>query len=267
MLLPVSSERVPRLLQLPSIASTNAELVRLAEEAELPAFTTLVTDDQTAGRGRRGRSWVAPAGTSLAISVLLRPSGQDGVALDPSRFSWLSLAAGVAMTDAVAAVLRESVLTGSEVGFKWPNDVLVSGKKICGVLGELLPSGGGVVMGAGVNVTMTADQLPVPTATSLALEGAAGDDLPDRILSRYLGRLVELVEAYGEHGGDADASGLRAAAVERCTTLGREVRAVLPGDAELLGSAVGIDELGRLQIRSGSGRVEAVAAGDIIHLR
>ncbi len=262
MLLPVSSERVPHLLQLASIASTNAELARLAGEQELPAFTTLVTDDQTAGRGRRGRSWVAPAGTSLAISVLLRPRGPDGVALDPSRFSWLALAAGIAMTDAVTSVLPDA-----EVGFKWPNDVQVAGRKVCGVLGELLPSGAGVVMGAGVNVWMSADQLPVPTATSLALEGAVGDDLPDRILSAYLGRLVELVTAYGDHGGDTDASGLRAAAVERCTTLGREVRAELPGDAELRGSAVGIDELGRLQIRAGSGRVEAVAAGDIIHLR
>lgn len=262
MLLPVSSERVPRLLQLASIASTNAELARLAGEQELPAFTTLVTDDQTAGRGRRGRSWVAPAGTSLAISVLLRPSGPDGLALDPSRFSWLALAAGIAMTDAVG-----SVLPVGEVGFKWPNDVQVAGRKVCGVLGELLPSGGGVVMGAGVNVTMSADRLPVPTATSLVLEGAEGDDLPDRILSAYLDGLVELVTAYGDHGGDADASGLRAAAVARCTTIGREVRAELPGDAELRGSAIGIDELGRLQIRSGSGRVAAVAAGDIIHLR
>jgi BirA family biotin operon repressor/biotin-[acetyl-CoA-carboxylase] ligase len=262
MLLPLSTGRVPRLIQLPSIASTNAELVRLAGERELPAFTTLLTDDQTAGRGRRGRSWVAPAGTSLAVSVLLRPSGPDGVALDPSRFSWLSLAAGVAMTDAVA-----SVLVDGEVGFKWPNDVQVAGRKVCGVLGELLPSGGGVVMGAGVNVSMSAEQLPVPTATSLVLEGAEGDDLPDRVLSIYLGGLLSLVTAYGAHGGDADASGLRAAAVERCTTLGREVRAELPGDGELRGSAVGIDESGRLQIRSGSGRVEAVAAGDIIHLR
>ena len=262
MLLPASSDRVPRLIRLPSIASTNGELVRLAEDQELPAFTTLVTDHQTAGRGRRGRSWVAPAGTSLAISVLLRPSGPDGVALDPSRYSWLSLAAGIAMTDAVAAVLPDA-----EVGFKWPNDVQVAGKKICGVLGELLPSGGGAVMGAGINVTMTAPQLPVPTATSLAIEGAVGDDIPDRVLSVYLARLVELVDSYGSHGGDAEASGLRAEAVERCTTLGRQVRAELPGGAELVGSAVGIDLLGRLQIRSESGRVEAVAAGDIIHLR
>jgi BirA family biotin operon repressor/biotin-[acetyl-CoA-carboxylase] ligase len=266
MLLPASSERVPRLIQLPSIASTNAELARLVSEQHpaepLPAFATLVTDDQTAGRGRRGRSWQTPAGTSLAISVLLTPVGPDGSALDPSRFSWLSLAAGVAMTDAVSAILPDA-----HVGFKWPNDVQVGGRKICGVLGELLPSGGGVVMGAGVNVTMSAEQLPVPTATSLALEGAGGDGLPDRVLATYLGRLVELVESYGEHGGDPDASGLRADAIARCTTLGREVRAELPGGNELRGSAVGIDVLGRLEIRTGSGRVETISAGDVIHLR
>lgn len=265
MLLPVSSGRVPRLIQLPSIDSTNAELVRLTQRdptQSVSAFTTVVTDDQTAGRGRRGRSWTAPAGTSLAISVLLRPVDPSGSPLDPSRYSWLSLAAGVAMTDAVASVLPDAA-----VAVKWPNDVQVAGKKICGVLGELLPSGDGVVMGAGVNVAMSSEQLPVPTATSLQLEGADDDELPDRVLSVYLARLGELVDAYAAHGGDADASGLRGAVIERCSSVGREVRAELPGDEEVVGLAVGIDRLGRLEIRTGSGRVEAVSAGDIIHLR
>ncbi|MBW4032813.1 MAG: biotin--[acetyl-CoA-carboxylase] ligase [Acidobacteria bacterium] len=262
MLLPLSSEQVPRLVQLPSIASTNAELVRLAATGDAVPFTTVVTDDQTAGRGRRGRSWTAPAGTSLAISVLVRPVGPDGRVLDAARFGWLSMAAGVAMTDAVAGIVP-----AASVGFKWPNDVLVGDRKICGVLGELLPSGDGVVIGAGVNLTMSAEQLPVPTATSAIIEGAVLDGLQDRVLSAYLIRLMALVERYGASGGDADASGLRAAAVERCTTLGRQVRAELPGGAELAGQAVGIDALGRLEVRLGSGRVEAIAAGDVIHLR
>lgn len=262
MLLPVSAERVPLLLQLPSIASTNAELVARSAAEALPAYTTLVTDDQTAGRGRRGRRWTAPAGTSLAISVLVRPLRPDGSPLPADRFSWLPLAAGVAMTDAVAGVVP-----AASVGFKWPNDVQIDGRKVCGVLGELLPDARGVVMGAGVNTTMSAEQLPVPTATSLAIEGASGGDLADRVLSAYLARLVELVDAFGAHDGDAEASGLRAAAVGRCTTIGRDVRAELPGDTELVGSAVGIDARGRLEVRTGSGRVEAVAAGDVIHLR
>jgi BirA family biotin operon repressor/biotin-[acetyl-CoA-carboxylase] ligase len=265
MMLPASAARVPLLIQLPSIESTNTELVRRAGETTLPPFTTLVTSDQTAGRGRRGRSWVAPAGTSLAISVLLRPTAHDGSPLDPSEFSWLSLAAGVAMTDAVASVLPASAR--ARVGVKWPNDVQVGARKICGILGELLPGGDGVVIGAGVNVAMTAEQLPVPTATSLVIEDAAGGDLEDRVLSSYLTSLVELVESYGRHDGNAETSGLRGAAIERCTTIGRTVRAELPGGDELVGTAVAIDALGRLEIRAESGRVDAVAAGDIVHLR
>jgi BirA family biotin operon repressor/biotin-[acetyl-CoA-carboxylase] ligase len=262
MLLPLSFELVPRLIQLPSIESTNAELVRLIVAEDAPAFTTMVTDDQTAGRGRRGRSWTAPAGTSLAISVLLRPVGADGSALDTAHFGWLSIAAGVAMTDAVAGVLPRA-----SAGFKWPNDVQVGGRKMSGVLGELLPSGDGVVVGAGVNLTMSAEQLPVATATSAVIEGASEDGLADRVLSEYLRRLTAIVMAYGASDGDADVSGLRAAAIERCITLGREVRAELPGGAELRGTAIGIDVRGRLEIRLGSGRVEAIAAGDVIHLR
>ncbi len=261
MLLPLSTAQVPRLIELTSTESTNTDLVRLATELDVPSFTTMVTAHQTAGRGRRGRDWVAPEGTSLAISVLVRPVDRRGLELGPAALSWLPLAGGVAMTDAVA-----SALPGARVGFKWPNDVQVDGKKVCGVLAELLPRGG-VVLGAGVNVTMSAAQLPVPTATSLALEGADLDGVEDRLLSAYLRRLVELIAAYGAHDGDAQASGLRAESIARCTTLGREVRAELPGGADLFGVAAGIDFQGRLEIRTQSGRVEAVAAGDIVHLR
>jgi BirA family biotin operon repressor/biotin-[acetyl-CoA-carboxylase] ligase len=124
-----------------------------------------------------------------------------------------------------------------------------------------------VVIGAGLNVTMSAEQLPVPTATSLVLAGADPADLFDRALAAYLHALSALVTGLWQNEGDADRSGLRAAVVERCTTIGREVRAELPGGTELLGRAVGIDEVGRLEVRDDAGRVRAVAAGDIIHLR
>lgn len=262
MLLPLSSRRVPRLIQLPSIPSTNDELVRMAEESasELPPFTTLVTDDQTAGRGRRGRAWSAPPGASMAISVLLRPVATDGVALNHSQLSWLALAAGVAMTDALTEVLPRA-----DLGLKWPNDVQVGGLKISGILGSALREG--VVMGAGVNVAMTEDQLPVPTATSLAIEGAAGDGLPDRVLDAYLARIIELTEAYAAQDADPIASGLHAAVVARCFTIGREVRVELPGGAALHGTAIGIDASGRLEVRDDTDVVRPVAAGDIVHLR
>lgn len=258
--LPTSRREVPQLLWRESAGSTNTELVRLAGESELPAFTTLATTDQTAGRGRLERAWIAPAGTALAISVLVRA--------EASGLGWLPLAAGLAMSTAVAAVVPKA----RAVAIKWPNDVQVDGLKVCGILSEVVAGESAsqaldVVIGAGLNVTMAAEQLPVPTATSLLLAGAARAQLFDRVLAAYLHSLTELVTALGRSGGDADRSGLRAAVVERCSTIGREVRVELPDGAQLRGRATGIDPRGRLEVRDGAGQVRAVAAGDIIHLR
>ncbi len=272
-----SRSAVPRLLWRDSAGSTNSELIALAADGALPSFTTLVTDDQTAGRGRLDRAWVAPAGTALAISVLVRPELPFRDSMAPAAMGWLPLAAGVAMAGAAAEVLP----AGAAVGVKWPNDVQIGGLKVCGILSELVPaqlssgalssgapsSGPAVVIGAGVNVTMTAGQLPVPTATSLVIAGADPAQLEDRVLDAYLRGLTALVTGLWQHGGDAERSGLRAEAVARCTTIGRAVRVELPGGAELHGTAVGIDPLGRLEVRDGSGRVQPIAAGDVIHLR
>ncbi len=268
-----SRREVPRLLWRDSVASTNSELVRLAADPELPAFTTLITTDQTAGRGRLDRAWIAPAGTAIAVSVLARVETPSGNRVGAPTLGWLPLAAGVAMADAVTSVLP----SGSPVGIKWPNDVQIDGRKVCGILSELVPSsaaspGVAVVIGAGLNVTMSAEQLPVPTATSLMLAGAGSDvadgaELFDRVLAAYLRSLTAFLTALWQNEGDADRSGLRAAVIERCLTIGREVRVELPGGAELLGGATGIDAAGRLEVRDGAGQVRAVAAGDIIHLR
>ncbi|MEO5921513.1 MAG: biotin--[acetyl-CoA-carboxylase] ligase, partial [Pseudolysinimonas sp.] len=179
------------------------------------------------------------------------------------RFGWLPLAAGVAMTDTVADVLPEA-----STGFKWPNDVLVNGRKVSGVLAELLPERGGVVIGAGVNLGMTVEQLPVDTATSLAIEGAeAGRYGTDTILARYLSRLRELIEGYLAADGDAEASGLAPLARSRCITLGRAVRVELPGAAAIEGTATALDADGHLIVRRADGRDETVSAGDVTHAR
>src|SRR5690606_27263858 len=105
-------------------------------------------------------------------------------------------------------------------GVKWPNDVMVDGRKICGVLAELLPSGAGVVVGTGINTRMTVEELPVPTATSLAIEGAAVDDtLEDLVLASYLEALRDRVARYLAAGADAHVSGIRAHTRARCVTL------------------------------------------------
>ncbi|WP_353828575.1 biotin--[acetyl-CoA-carboxylase] ligase [Agromyces sp. SYSU T0242] len=269
---------VPKLVWLDSVGSTN-DVVRDAilhpDGSEWPHGSTVVTDDQTRGRGRLGRTWLAPTGKTLAISVLLRPGATAGVALPADAYGWLPLIAGAAMTEAV----REAVAAaeadrggeddgsgGVEVGLKWPNDVLVSGYKACGILSELL-SDDAVVVGAGLNLTLDEHDLPTLTSTSLLLATGVRPDA-DAVLAAYLGRLLGLVADLVAAGGDAEASGVQARIVGLCGTIGQEVRVELPGGAELLGVAEGIDADGRLLVRDEeTGRTQAVAAGDVTHLR
>jgi BirA family biotin operon repressor/biotin-[acetyl-CoA-carboxylase] ligase len=181
------------------------------------------------------------------------------------HLGWLPLLAGVAMTRSVAALLPDRRVT-----LKWPNDVQVDGAKIAGILAELLPGEAAVVIGVGVNLAFESAELPTPTSTSLLLGGAVetGEQLVDAVLAGYLRELQSLYRAFLEHGADPDASGLRAALVALCSTLGQRVKVQLPGDELLFGEAVDIDADGRLLVRdSADGSVQAVAAGDVTHLR
>ncbi|MBU1249975.1 MAG: biotin--[acetyl-CoA-carboxylase] ligase [Actinobacteria bacterium] len=256
-------------------ASTNGELVSQAALADL---TVMATDTQTAGRGRLDRAWSTPPGTALAVSAFLahEPSGADPAAMpDSRRLGWVPLLAGVAMVRAVRG------LGVGAAGLKWPNDVLVDGRKLCGILTELTPTG--VVVGAGLNVSMTAQQRPVPTATSLVIEGlpehgepvhGEASTLLDRALAAYLRELVPLVGRRREAEHPAD---LRPLVEQHLQTLGLAVRVDLPGQPPLRGVAVGLDDDGRLLVRSGgddsgvtsgaTSGVVAVAAGDVTHLR
>lgn len=232
--------------------STNADLRAHADDvAAWPHLSALVTDDQTAGRGRLDRVWTAPAGSSLAVSVMLRTLPASATAR-----GWIPLIAGAAMADAVAAQLP-----GRQVGVKWPNDVLVDDRKICGILAEA--SGDAVILGAGVNTAMTAEQLPVPTATSFAVLDVEVD--PDRLLADYLGLLRTHLGALTV-ADDAIGSDVHALVTARCTTLGRRVQVALPGGRTLDGVASALDTDGRLLV-SADGVEQAVSAGDVLHAR
>ncbi|HEY0258728.1 MAG TPA: biotin--[acetyl-CoA-carboxylase] ligase [Lacisediminihabitans sp.] len=271
--LPISVAAAARLEILDEARSTNTELVGRAsglDGEDWPDFSVLVTDNQTDGRGRLGRVWVAPPGRSLAISVLLRPRLPAGEPLGLEHYGWLPLIAGIAMTKAVAGLLADHTVT-----LKWPNDVQVDGLKVAGLLAELLPSGEAVVMGAGLNLAFPAEELPTPTSTSLGLNGPrrggialAGEALADAALSRYLVELRSLSSEFLRYGADPAASGVSEQLSELCSTLGQEVRVQLPGGDDLVGTAVDIDPTGRLLVRrSSDGAVVAVAAGDVTHLR
>lgn len=261
---PLSRQIAPNLTFVTETGSTNADLV--ANSANTDTFSVLVAGFQSAGRGRAGRDWLAPAGSSLFVSVLLKPAG-----ISATGFSWLPLMAGLAMTRTVA-----ELAANAEVSLKWPNDVLVGANKISGVLSELIPDLTGVVIGAGLNILQSRSELPIETATSLALEGGSRLEL-DEVLAVYLRNLRELYEPWLEAKGDAILSGLRNAVLAACSTVGaahtyREgvntVRAILPADHEVVGDAIGIDDSGRLIVQpSGTKDLVAVAAGDIVHLR
>ncbi|PBC79483.1 BirA family biotin operon repressor/biotin-[acetyl-CoA-carboxylase] ligase [Streptomyces sp. TLI_235] len=236
--------------------STNTDLAARAR-AGAPEGAVLIAESQSAGRGRLERRWSAPPRSGLFLSMLLRPAE-----VPVERYGWLPILVGVAAATTVSRIAE------LDTGLKWPNDlqVTVGGeeRKIGGILTEL--SGGAVVVGLGINVSLRAGELPVPTAGSLALAGA---EVTDRqILLR--GLLREFAELYGEWraaAGDPHASGLLPAYTARCTTLGRPVRVQLPGDRELAGEAVAVDGDGRLVVRTPDGTRHPVAAGDVVHVR
>ncbi len=235
------------------LEETGSTNVDVAEAARAGAAEGLVVtaEVQTAGRGRAGRIWRAPLRSGLAVSVLLRPR------VPRETWGWLPLLAGLAVVDAVRPT------SGLDLGLKWPNDVLVDGeRKLAGLLAEVVDDA--VVVGLGLNVSLRADELPVPTATSLGLEGS---DVVDRdpVLRGVLRALESRYRSFQAAGGDAAAAGLHDAYRAACTTLGRQVQVELPGERVLRGEAIDVDPAGRLVVRSADG-LTTLAAGDVVHL-
>ncbi|MET9555805.1 biotin--[acetyl-CoA-carboxylase] ligase [Streptomyces sp. NPDC006645] len=245
--------------------STNTDLAARADS--LPEGAVLVAEEQTQGRGRLDRAWSAPARSGLFLSVLLRPGPDVPVA----RWGWLPLLTGVAVATAVARA------AGVDTALKWPNDLLVTvgGKEGDGAAKEERKAGGilaervgddAVVVGIGLNVSLTESELPVPGAGSLALAHAVSLDR-DPLLRAVLRGLERWYGTWRDAAGDPAASGLQEAYAAGCATLGRAVRAELPGERQLLGDAMAIDGDGRLVIATEGGGQEAVGAGDVVHLR
>ncbi|GAA1470138.1 biotin--[acetyl-CoA-carboxylase] ligase [Microbacterium thalassium] len=264
---PLTGEVSPRVEVVAQTGSTNADLVRhvSADPGAWPHLSVLLTDDQRSGRGRLDRVWKAPAGTALAISVVVRTD-----AVPAAARGWLPLLAGAAMTRAVAAQVAAASVSAR---LKWPNDVLLSGgsagegaRKLCGILAEVVPADpDAVVIGAGVNTAMPADALPVDTAVSFQAVGLTAD--ADRLVADYLADLDAQLRALAAAGGDAEAAGIRAAVAGLCATIGEPVKVSLPGGGTLVGIARAIDADGRLVVEDASGAATPVGAGDVVHVR
>lgn len=243
--------------------STNSDLAGAAR-AGAAEGTVLVAEHQRAGRGRSGRGWQSPARAGLTVSVLLRPGEADRRTppVPAIRWGWLSLLAGVALAESVTA------LAGVAARLKWPNDLLVADGKGAGILAEVV--GEAVVVGVGLNVSTRPDEMPPPAgklpATSLAQAGARLTDRTELLLG-LLRRLELWYGRWRTAGGDPDRCRLRPAYQQFCATIGQPVRVLLPAGGELTGTAEGVDGDGRLLVRTASGTVHALAAGDVVHVR
>ncbi|WP_406633149.1 biotin--[acetyl-CoA-carboxylase] ligase [Pseudarthrobacter quantipunctorum] len=267
----LSATGIARLDVVDSTGSTNADLLRwvTVDPSAWPDMSVLTAEYQTAARGRLDRHWEAPPLSSVSVSVVLRPANAEGRPLPTQSYSWLSLIGALA--------LRETLLetAGLPAELKWPNDVLVRGKKIAGILAQLGPMVDGsvppVVLGTGLNVTLRQEDLPVPTATSVVLEAPRTADRTE-LLKSYLSHFAVLYRSFCNADGDP-AAGLaggpslhkRIEAV--MTTLGKQVRAQLPGDHEIIGHASRLDEYGSLLVVDRESREHVVTAGDVVHLR
>ncbi|GGW17469.1 biotin--[acetyl-CoA-carboxylase] ligase [Streptomyces capoamus] len=238
--------------------STNSDLAARAAAGKAGEGAVLVAEEQTAGRGRLDRRWSAPPRSGLFFSVLLEPAE-----VPVARWGWLPLLTGVAVATGLSRA------AGVDTALKWPNDLLVTvggqERKAGGILAERAGPGG-IVIGVGINVTLRADELPVPQAGSLALAGALGTDR-DPLLRAVLRSLEDWYGRWRTAGGDPAASGLQETYTAGCATLGRVVRAELPGERAVVGEAVALDGDGRLIIATEEGVQEPVGAGDIVHLR
>ncbi len=237
---------VNELIALDSVDSTNLELARRLAGGPLENFSLVVASEQTAGMGRLGRAWVSEPGTSLSASLYLKSS-------HTAQLGWATLIAATAIRAAIADLVDAQVLV------KWPNDVLVNDKKISGILAQIQPDGS-LILGFGINLKAQAGA--PDTATALDLLGVEADF--DTVLHAVV-RNFRIRWAIFEADPQTAITKARGELVQYSATLGKSVRAELPGGGEVLGIAKDIDREGRLVIETPEPVV--VSAADVWHLR
>jgi BirA family biotin operon repressor/biotin-[acetyl-CoA-carboxylase] ligase len=231
-----------------STGSTNADLLAVVGAEDVGEGQTLAAGEQVAGRGRRGRMWASPAGTTLSFSVVLNPPLE--------RAGFVPALTALAVAQAIRSV------SGVPATLKWPNDIMIGSGKVAGILAQGLH--GRVVVGCGVNVTVAGADLPVPTATSLSVHA----DPVDRaeLLVAALSELESAMNRWRESSFSALGSGLLDSYRTACTTIGNVVEVSLPDETVVTGTAQGVDDDGGLVLGTESGP-RTLTAGDVTHLR
>jgi len=255
-----------QVLFFPVIGSTNEEARRMATSGAIHG-TLLIADMQTAGRGRMARRWVAPAGSSLLLSLILRPT------LAPTHVQRVTMACGLAGADALEEV------AGVAVGLKWPNDILIGERKVAGILTEMSTIGDQIdflVVGIGINVNLDpADLAPAcdtleqretlvqdPSLRSVAEHATSLQMEAGRIISRLelLWRFLERLEFWYARIPDYDL--LHRAWSRKMCLVGRCVQVDMPGET-VIGRVAGVDQYGALLLDTATGMQKRILAGDV----
>ena len=231
------------------IDSTNQYAKRIAEEGA-PDGTLIIADEQTAGKGRSGRTWVTPPAEAIAFTLLLRPK------LSPDRISMVTLVMGLAVTNAVNSLYDVSA------GIKWPNDVVIKGRKLCGILTEMsaeVRQVNYIVIGVGINANLTSFPEEIrEIATSLRLE--LGCDINRaELIARVM---TEFERLYAEFEAQGDLSAVMQEYNELCLNAGSKVR-VLDPNGEYTGTSRGINSMGELLVETEDGQIQEVYAGEV----
>ena len=246
----LQTERMGRQIRYFSrIDSTNQYAKRIAEEGA-PDGTLIIADEQTAGKGRSGRTWVTPPAEAIAFTLLLRPK------LSPDRISMVTLVMGLAVTNAVNS------LYGVSAGIKWPNDVVIKGRKLCGILTEMsaeVRQVNYIVIGVGINANLTSFPEEIrEIATSLKLE--LGRDINRaELIARVM---AEFERLYAEFEAQGDLGAVMQEYNELCLNAGSKVR-VLDPNGEYTGTSRGINSMGELLVETEDGQMQEVYAGEV----
>lgn len=233
-----------------STGSTQVDLVKKVRDGVATHGDVLATEFQSAGRGRLDRTFVAPPRSALLFSFYVEPKGGG------DRWGWLPLLAGQSVRHAISTVL--DIRDGDNVTLKWPNDILLNDRKVAGLLTERVEGAGttGVVVGIGINIHTRQEELPVPSATSFALQGYFECDRNEL--------LNEILKSFSDHlrRWEENDSVLVEDYLKMSATIGRRVEIELPGDLRLTSVASSIDRSGALVLEDG----RLITVGDVVHI-
>jgi len=244
----LNAQDVAQIISYPRVDSTNLELARLMSHDNVPPWTVVVADQQTAGRGRQGRTWVSEPGTGVWMSVLVE------LPQCPAP-GWLPLVTGACLSATVQSI------TGVAVGLKWPNDVVIGERKLAGILIESVPDSDHFIVGVGVN----GESSNYPGAIGmreLLPEGSVVDSR--RMIITLVRELRRAVQSWESAGWSSEP--LHRWYSDQCISIGSELVVSEPGQLEWAGVGVGVDSEGHLLVReTGTTNVRTVVAADVIH--